>query len=142
MTEKIAEDSAVEESLSSEAIEIISKIEAMSVLELSKLVKSLEDKFGVVAAAPVAVAGSVAGTANESESDDAGSDTLSVVLTSVGDKKIQVLKAVREITGLGLKEAKEIVDSAPKEIKSDLDKEEAEKIKKLLEEQGASVELK
>lgn len=125
--------------LSETSQKIISEIETMSVLELSNLVKALEDKFGVVAAAaPVAVA--VA--AGESNDSNAGSSTVDVILTDCGDKKIQVLKVVREITGLGLKEAKELVDNTPKSLKEGLEKEEAEAIKKQLEEQGAKVEFK
>ena len=128
-------------SLSESSKKIIEQIESMTVLDLSNLVKALEDKFGVVAAAPVAAAAAGA-SSDEQASEDNAASTVSVILTDVGDKKIQVLKAVRELTGLGLKEAKEIVDSTPKEIKSDLEKEEAEKMKKTLEEQGAKVELK
>ena len=120
--------------------ELIEEIKNMSVLELSNLVKALEDEFGVVAAAPVAVAAAPSG--DDSGDDDAGGSTVSVVLADVGDKKIQVLKAVREVTGLGLKEAKEIVDNVPKSIKEGVTKEDAEGIKKQLEEQGAKVEIK
>ncbi|MCX5751141.1 MAG: 50S ribosomal protein L7/L12 [Candidatus Saganbacteria bacterium] len=119
--------------------EIVSTIEKLTVLELSDLVKTLEDKFGVVAAAPVAVAaggGAAAGEAAEVK------DEFDVILTSSGDKKIQVLKAVREVTGLGLKEAKDLVDNAPKPIKSGVKKEEAEEIKKKVEAEGAKVEIK
>ncbi|RAP29857.1 50S ribosomal protein L7/L12 [Candidatus Marinamargulisbacteria bacterium SCGC AG-343-D04] len=126
--------------LSKESKKMIEQIEGMTVLELSHLVKALEDKFGVVAAAPVAVA--AGGPAAGQEGGDDSSSTVSVVLTDCGDKKIQVLKVVREITGLGLKEAKEIVDSAPKAIKEGIEKAEAEEIKKKLEEQGGKVELK
>ncbi|RAP32092.1 50S ribosomal protein L7/L12 [Candidatus Marinamargulisbacteria bacterium SCGC AG-414-C22] len=126
--------------LSDSSKKLISEIESMTVLELSNLVKALEDKFGVVAAAaPVAA---VAGAGAAEAADDAGAATVDVILADCGDKKIQVLKAVREITGLGLKEAKEIVDSAPKAIKEGVEKEEAETLKKQLEEQGAKVELK
>jgi large subunit ribosomal protein L7/L12 len=120
---------------------IIENIEKMSVLELSQLVKALEDKFGVVAAAPVAVAASSpsGGSASTAEAVDS---TVDVILQSSGDKKIQVLKVIREITGLGLKEAKDLVDNPPKPVKEGLSKDEAEKIKKLLEEQGAKVEFK
>ena len=140
----MSEETTVEEiELSKEAKGVIDSVEKMTVLELSQLVKALEDKFGVVAAAPVAVAGAVAGAAAAGDDDaDAGSDTVDVILKSAGDKKIQVLKAVREITGLGLKEAKELVDAAPKAVKEGLEKEEAETIKKQLEEQGAEIELK
>ncbi len=127
--------------ISAESKAVIETIEKMTVLELSKLVKALEDKFGVVAAAPMAFAGvAAAGAGAEAAADE--SSTVSVILTSAGDKKIQVLKAVREITGLGLKEAKDLVDNAPKSVKDDIEKEEAESIKKLLEEQGAKVEIK
>ncbi len=125
--------------LSEDSKKIIQQIEGMTVLELSKLVKALEDKFGVVAAAPVAVAAPAAGGDDQESSAD---KTFEVVITGVGDKKIQVLKVVREITGLGLKEAKEIVDTVPKGIKDGLSKEEAEEMKKKIEEQGATVELK
>lgn len=118
---------------------IIESIEKMSVLELSHLVKALEDKFGVVAAAPVAVAVSQGGSSSAPSEEAA---TVDVILADSGDKKIQVLKVVREITGLGLKEAKDLVDNVPKPVKEGLSKEEAEKIKKLLEEQGAKIELK
>ena len=140
-TEEAPKAEAVKEKIeiSKETQSIIESIEKMSVLDLSKLVKALEDKFGVVAAAPVvAVAAGPANTDDESE----GASTVSVILTGCGDKKIQVLKAVREITGLGLKEAKEIVDSAPKAIKEGVTKEEAEEVKKALVAQGASVEIK
>ena len=127
--------------LSKDSQDIISKVETMSVLELSNLVKALEDKFGVVAAAPVAVAGVASADAGSSESDSADA-TVNVTLTDIGDKKIQVLKAVRELTGLGLKEAKEVVDNVPKVIKEGISKEEAEDVKKKIEEQGAKVEIK
>lgn len=128
--------------LSKAAQGVIDTIEKMSVLELADLVKALEDKFGVVAAAaPVAVAGAGA-PGDDSSDDDAGSGLMDVILADCGDKKIQVLKAVREVTGLGLKEAKALVDSAPKAVKEGVEKEEAEKIKAALEEQGAKIELK
>jgi large subunit ribosomal protein L7/L12 len=119
---------------------IIDQIKGMTVLKLSELVKLLENEFGVVAAAPVAVA--AVGAVSGDSAEDAEDKTLEVVLKEVGDKKIQVLKVVREITGLGLKEAKQIVDSAPKSIKDGLTKEDAEEMKKKIEEQGAVVELK
>ena len=100
----------------------------------------MEEKFGV-SAAPVAVA-QVAGGSEGSVEEQAGDKTVTVTLTSAGDKKIQVLKAVREITGLGLKEAKELVDAAPKAVKEGVAKDEAEALKKQLEEQGAEIELK
>ncbi len=131
------------EGLSSTAEDIISKIEKMSVLDLSKMVKALEEKFGVIAAMPMGAmvaAGPVAGEEADASKDQPS--TVSVILASAGDKKIQVLKAVRELTGLGLKEAKDLVDAAPKPVKENISKEEAETIKKALEEQGAKVEIK
>ena len=113
--------------------EILEAISNMSVLELSELVKAIEDKFGVSAAAPVAVAAAPA--AEEKTEFD-------VILKEIGDKKIQVIKAVREITGLGLKDAKALVDGAPKEVKTGVAKAEAEEMKKKLEDAGATVELK
>ncbi|MGW8313886.1 MAG: 50S ribosomal protein L7/L12 [Desulfuromonadales bacterium] len=121
--------------------QVIEFIEKMSVLELAEMVKELEEKFGVSAAAPVAVAaaGPVAGgeVAAAEEKDE-----FDVVLTAVGDKKINVIKVVRAITGLGLKEAKDLVDGAPNTVKEAASKEEANGIKAQLEEAGASVELK
>ena len=118
----------------------IKSIEELSVLQLAELVKALEDKFGVTAAAPVAVAaaggGAPGGAAEEAK------DSFTVMLTSSGDKKIQVIKEVRVITALGLKEAKDLVDGAPKAVKEDVPKAEAEELVKKLEEVGASVELK
>ena len=119
--------------------EIMEAIEGMTVLELSELVKAMEEKFGVSAAAPVAVAaagGAAAGAAAEEKSE------FSVMLTAVVDKKINVIKAVREATGLGLKEAKALVDGAPAAVKENVAKAEAEELKKKLEEAGATVELK
>ena len=139
----MSEETTVEEiELSKEAKGVIESVEKMTVLELSQLVKALEDKFGVVAAAPVAVAGAPAAASSGDDDAGAGSDTVDVILKSAGDKKIQVLKAVREITGLGLKEAKELVDAAPKSVKEGVAKDEAENLKKQLEEQGAEIELK
>ena len=119
--------------------EIMEAIEGMTVLELSELVKAMEEKFGVSAAAPVAVAaagGAAAGAAAEEKSE------FNVMLTAVGDKKINVIKAVREATGLGLKEAKALVDGAPAAVKENVAKAEAEELKKKLEEAGATVERK
>ena len=116
--------------------QIIEAIKEMTVLELNDLVKAIEEEFGVTAAAPVAVvAGGAAGAAEEKTDFD-------VVLANAGDQKIKVIKVVREITGLGLKEAKELVDNAPKPLKEGVGKDEAEEIKAKLEEVGASVELK
>ncbi len=121
--------------------ELITAIESMSVLELSELVSALEEKFGVSAAAPVAVAAAGAPAGGDAGAAEA-KDAFDVVLTSAGDKKIQVIKAVREITGLGLKEAKELVEGAPKAVKEGAPTAEAEELKAKLEEAGASVELK
>ncbi|MDH4007294.1 MAG: 50S ribosomal protein L7/L12 [Desulfuromonadales bacterium] len=121
--------------------QVIEFIEKMSVLELAEMVKELEEKFGVSAAAPVAVA--AAGPAAGGEAAAAEEQTeFDVVLTAVGDKKINVIKVVRAITGLGLKEAKDLVDGTPNTVKEAAGKEEAEGIKTQLEEAGASVELK
>ena len=121
--------------------QVIEFIEKMSVLELAEMVKELEDKFGVSAAAPVAVA--AAGPAAGGEAAAAEEKTeFDVVLTSAGDKKINVIKVVRAVTGLGLKEAKDLVDGAPNAVKEGASKEEAEGIKSQLEEAGAGVELK
>lgn len=118
--------------------QILEAIEEMKVLELNELVKAAEEKFGVSASAPVMVAGGAAagGAAEEEKSE------FEVVLASAGAEKIKVIKVVREITGLGLKEAKEIVDGAPKTLKDSASKEEAEEIKTKLSEVGATVELK
>lgn len=119
--------------------EILEAISNMSVLELSELVKAIEDKFGVSAAAPVAVAAAPAAGAAAAAEENTEFD---VILKEIGDKKIQVIKAVREITGLGLKDAKALVDGAPKEVKTGVAKAEAEEMKKKLEDAGATVELK
>lgn len=122
--------------------EIVEAIKGMSVLEVAELVKRLEEEFGVSAAAMVATA-PAAGAAGAGEGGAAEEKTeFDVILKSPGGNKIQVIKAVREITGLGLKEAKELVDSAPKPVKEGIPKEEAEQIKAKLEEAGAEVELK
>lgn len=117
--------------------QILEAIKGMTILELNELVEAIEEEFGVTAAAPVAVAGAVAGGEAEAEQSE-----FDVILESAGGSKINVIKAVREITGLGLKEAKELVDNAPGPIKEKVGKEEAEEIKAKLEEVGASVELK
>lgn len=116
--------------------EFIEAIKELSVLELNELVKACEEEFGVSAAAPVAVAGAAAGAAEEEQTE------FTVVLAEVGAEKIKVIKAVREITGLGLKEAKAVVDGAPSPIKEGVEKGEADAIKAQLEEVGAKVELK
>jgi|SRR3990170_4429881 len=120
---------------------IVKEIEELSALELSELVKALEEKFGVSATMPMAMAAPTAsGSATAEAAEEKSAYT--VVLTSTGDQKINVIKAVREVTSLGLKEAKDLVDSAPKPIKENIKKEEAEEIKKKLEAAGATVELK
>jgi large subunit ribosomal protein L7/L12 len=124
--------------LSENGAKVLELIEAMTVLEAADLVKAMEDKFGVSAAAPVAVAaGPAAGAEAEEEQTE-----FTVVLTGTGDKKIQVIKEVRAITGLGLKEAKALVESAPTDVKDGVDKDEAEAIKTKLEEVGAIVDIK
>lgn len=115
--------------------DIIEKIEKLTVVELSELIKALEEKFGVSAAA-MAVAAPGAGSATVEEKT-----SFTVVLKAAGDQKINVIKVVREVTGLGLKEAKDLVDGAPKPIKADMKKEDADELKKKLEEAGATAEL-
>ena len=117
---------------------LIEEVKALTVLELSELVHALEDEFGVSAAAPVAVAAAAAPAAEAA----AENTEFDVVLASFGDEKIKVIKAVREITGLGLADAKAVVEAAPKAIKEGVSKDEAEELKKKLEEAGAKVELK
>ena len=119
---------------------LVAEIEKMSVLDLSELVSVLEDKFGVTAAAPMMM-GAMPAAGGAAEAEDEKSD-FDVEITSAGDQKINVIKAVREITGLGLKEAKDLVDAAPKVVKEKVAKAEAEDIKKKLEDAGASVTLK
>ena len=120
--------------------EILDKIGSMTVLELSELIKAMEEKFGVSAAAAVAVAGPAAGAAPAAAAEEQTEFT--VMLASFGDNKVNVIKAVRELTGLGLKEAKDLVDGAPKPVKEGITKADAEAAKKKLEEAGAKVELK
>lgn len=132
-TAKKASKSNVEQ-----AMEIIGKL---TLLEMSELVKNLEEKFGVTAAAPVAVAAAPGGGAAAQPAEEEKTE-FDVVLSSVGKEKIKVIKVVRSITGLGLKEAKELVESAPKAIKEAVSKEEAESIKKQVEEVGGSIEIK
>ena len=114
-------------------------IDNMTILEMSKFVKEFEERYGVTAAAPVAVAAAAPGAAAPAVEEKTSFD---VVLASAGDKKIQVIKVVRELTGLGLKEAKDLVDGAPKPVKTGVSKEEADTMKAKLEEQGATVEIK
>jgi large subunit ribosomal protein L7/L12 len=118
--------------------QILEAIKGMTVLELNDLVKAIEEEFGVTAAAPVAVVGGAAGGAAEVEEQT----EFDVILASAGGSKINVIKVVREITGLGLKEAKDLVDNAPKPIKEKVSKEDADAIKAKLEEAGATVEVK
>ncbi len=145
MSEQVKEEKQEEKKedikLSPKSEEIVKNIEEMSVLELSNLVKVLEDKFGVSAAMPMAAVAAAPGAAGAAPAAEEKT-SFTVVLAAVGDKKIQVIKEIRAITSLGLKEAKDLVDSAPKPVKENISKEEAEEIKKKLEEQGATVELK
>jgi large subunit ribosomal protein L7/L12 len=122
--------------------DFVKQIETMSVLDLNNLVKALEERFGVsaAAAAPVMMAGGGAATAAAAPAEEKTEFT--VVLSAVGDKKINVIKAVREVTSLGLKEAKDLVEGAPQNVKEGVSKEEAEKIKKVFEEAGATVTIK
>jgi large subunit ribosomal protein L7/L12 len=131
----------------SEKIEqIIQTLDGLTVLELSELVKALQEKYGVSAAAPVAVAAAPAAGAATAEAAAAPAEeeksAFDVILTNAGDKKIQVIKVIREVTNLGLKEAKDLVESAPQTVKTGVSKEEAQELKAKLEEQGATVEIK
>ena len=121
--------------------EILNAIGEMSVLELSELIKDVEDKFGVSASAAVAVAAPIAGTSGEEAAGEEKTE-FDVMLASFGEKKVGVIKAVRAITGLGLKEAKDLVEAAPSVVKEGINKDESEEIKKQLEEAGATVEIK
>lgn len=121
--------------------DIINYISNMTVMELSDLVKELEEKFGVSAAAPMAMMMPGAGTAPAEQKEEEQTE-FTVTLTAIGDQKIQVIKEVRALTGLGLKEAKELVDNSPKPVKEHISKEEADKIKEALEKVGATVEIK
>ncbi len=140
----MAEETKEEVKLSKDAEKILDAVEKLSVLDLANLVKAMEDKFGVSAAAPVMMAGGApaAGGGDAGGADDAGSGNVNVVLAAAGGQKVAVIKAVREITGLGLKESKDLVDGAPKPVKENVPKEEAEELKKKLEEAGATVEFK
>ena len=120
--------------------EILDKISSMTVLELSELIKAMEDKFGVSAAAAVAVAGPAAAGPAAAAAEEQTEFT--VVLAAFGENKVNVIKAVRELTGLGLKEAKDLVDGAPQTVKAGVSKDEAAQVKAKLEEQGATVEVK
>lgn len=140
--EKVTEEKSKEKSEpTGKHADLIKQVETMSVLELSELVKALEDRFGVSASAPMAVAAAPAGAATAEAEEE--KDSFTVHLASSGDQKISVIKAVREIRpDLGLKEAKDLVDGAPKDVKADVPTEEAQAAKKKLEEAGAKVELK
>ncbi len=140
----MAEKEAAKETLEvSEKVQnLVEQISQLTVLELSQLVKALEDKFGVSAAAPVAVAAAPAGQAAGEEAAAEEEKEVSVILKSFGSQKVQVIKEVRAITGLGLKEAKELVESAPAPVKEGISVDEAKKIKEQLEKAGAEVEIK
>jgi large subunit ribosomal protein L7/L12 len=122
--------------------EWIDELKSISVLELAERIKALEEEFGVSATAVAAAAPAAGGGADGGGAEEEASTTVDVVLTGAGDKKIQVIKVVRAATGLGLKEAKALVDEAPKPVKEGIERDEAEKLKSELEEAGASVELK
>ena len=130
--------------MATDTAKVLDTLGKMTVLELVELKKAIEEEWGVTAAAPVAVAGGVAAPATGGDGAAAAEEKseFDVVLTGAGDKKIQVIKVVRAVTGLGLKEAKDLVDSAPKPVKEGVAQEEADSIKSQLEEAGASVELK
>ncbi|HAA37538.1 MAG TPA: 50S ribosomal protein L7/L12 [Firmicutes bacterium] len=125
----------------SKVAEVLEIVKGMTVLELSELVKAFEEEFGVTAAAPVAMAAMPAAAGGDAPAAEEQTE-FDVILTAAGEKKVGTIKVVREITGLGLKEAKELVDNAPKAVKEKVSKEEAEALKAKLEEAGASVELK
>ena len=127
--------------MSAAQTEILDKISSMTVLELSELIKAMEEKFGVSAAAAVAVAGPAAGGAAPAAAAEEQTE-FTVMLTSFGENKVNVIKAVRELTGLGLKEAKDLVDGAPKPVKEGVNKADAEAAKKKLEEAGAKADIK
>lgn len=122
--------------------QIIKAVEKMPVLQLAELIKMVEERFGVTAAAPVAMAAAPGGGGGAAAAPAEEKTAFDVVLSNAGDKKIQVIKVVRELTNLGLKEAKDLVEGAPKTVKGGVTKEEAETMKKKLEESGAKVEIK
>ncbi len=138
----MSEEATADVKLSASAQKILEGVEKLSVLELSELVKAMEDKFGVSAAAPVAVAAAGGAAGGEGGAEAAVKDTFDVVLANAGQQKIAVIKAVREATGLGLKEAKDLVDAAPKAVKEGIKEAEANELKTALEGAGATVELK
>lgn len=137
----MADENTKNADLNKDAQKIMELVEKLPVLELANLVKALEEKFGVSAAAPMAAAAAPSASAAAPE-EDAGPSKKNVILASAGGQKIAVIKVVREITGLGLKEAKDIVDSAPKPLKEGVEPADAEEMKKKLEAAGATVELK
>jgi large subunit ribosomal protein L7/L12 len=122
--------------------EVFDFIDNMTILEMSKFIKEFEDRYGVTAAAPVAIAAMPGAAAGVSAPEVEEKTSFDVILSAAGEKKIQVIKVVRELTSLGLKEAKDLVDGAPKPVKTGISKEEADSIKAKLEEQGATVEIK
>lgn len=122
--------------------EVFDFIDNMTILDMSKFVKEFEERYGVTAAAPVAVAAMPGAGAGAAAPEVEEKTSFDVILSAAGDKKIQVIKVVRELTSLGLKEAKDLVDGAPKPVKTGISKEEAESVKAKLEEQGATVEIK
>ena len=140
----MADEAKEEVKLSKDAEKILDMVEKLSVLDLASLVKAMEDKFGVSAAAPVMMAGGGAPAAggDAGGGDDGAGANVTVVLAAAGGQKVAVIKAVREITGLGLKESKDLVDGAPKPVKENVEKAEAEELKAKLEEAGATVEFK
>lgn len=126
----------------SKVAEVLEIVKGMTVLELSELVKAFEEEFGVTAAAPVGMMAVAAPTAAAAPVEEEAQTEFDVILTSFGDKKVEVIKVVRQLTGLGLKESKDLVEGVPKPVKEKLPKEEAEKVKKQLEDVGAKAELK
>ena len=128
--------------MSEKLTQLIEDVKSLTVLELSELVKALEEEFGVSAAAPVAAVAAAPAAGGAAPAADAAQSEFDVVLTSAGSAKLGVIKVVKEVTGLGLKDAKELVDSAPKAIKEKVSQEEADELKAKLEEAGATVELK
>ena len=131
-----------EEKVSKKLEEIIKTVEELSVMELADLVKALEDKFGVSATPQVVASAGVAGGAEGEEGGGEKKESVSVILQDAGQSKVQIIKAIKEIMGLGLKESKDLVDAAPKALKENIPVSEAEEIKKKLEEAGATVEIK
>jgi large subunit ribosomal protein L7/L12 len=137
----MADETKASVELSKDAQSIMDMVKKLPVMDLANLVKALEEEFGVSAAAPMMMAGGAAASSGDAGADE-GSSTKSVVLASAGGQKISVIKVVRELTGLGLKEAKDLVDAAPKPVKEGVEPAEAAEMKKKLEEAGATVELK